>query len=159
MTRGPHPDGSDLTAGPPVSFGVTAEQAEILGYLSLIELDDGLGSGRPTIRIEGANLQLVNGLGATNGNPADPGSDTFIANGVGNLILGYEEVDGAAEQRTGSHNLVLGYSPAYSAVGGLVSGSLNEITAAYALRSGRSLEPRQCAPSHGQRWRTEHGER
>src|SRR5439155_451995 len=44
--------------------------------------------------ITGTNLNIRNGLGATNGNPADPASldpaSTHV-NGKGNLIVGYNE--------------------------------------------------------------------
>ena len=47
-----------------------------------------------TARSSGINVQVVNGLGATNGNPADPSSLDPLqtnVNGLGNLILGYNE--------------------------------------------------------------------
>ncbi len=53
-------------------FTLTAEQAEILGHQSIVYLDDGQGGTVKTLRISGINVQLVNGLGATNGNPTNP---------------------------------------------------------------------------------------
>ena len=52
--------------------GLTSEQRQILAYLSLEMLDDGTGNLVPTVRITGANLQVVNGLAATNGLPDRP---------------------------------------------------------------------------------------
>ena len=39
-------------------------------HLSLVDVDDGQGKKVRTLRITGVNVQIVNGLGATNGNPA-----------------------------------------------------------------------------------------
>jgi hypothetical protein len=61
----------------------------------------------------------------------DSSGETLSANGKGNLVIGFnEEADcGGAGQckRTGSHNLVVGIGNAYSASGGIVSGSDNII--------------------------------
>jgi hypothetical protein len=88
--------------------------------------------------ITGANLNIRNGLGATNGNPGAPGSldPTRIAvNGLGNLIVGYNE-DFLGKARNGSHNLVVGPFHAYSSAGGLVVGAENQISGLYASVSG-----------------------
>ncbi len=86
------------------------------------------GAGLPELVITGANLRIVNGLGTT---------DTV--NGVGNLIVGYNEprADGATVQ-TGSHNIVGGQFNNFSSFGGLVVGSSNEISGAVAAVSGGS---------------------
>src|SRR5688500_14744950 len=47
--------------------------------------------------IRGANLHIVNGL-----------DQTESVNGLGNLIVGYNEVRETGDLRTGSHNLVVG---------------------------------------------------
>ena len=55
-------------------------------------------SGPDDVTISGANLRVVNGLGATN-----------TTNGVGNIIVGYNEDRGDGnDTRTGSHNVVGG---------------------------------------------------
>ncbi len=82
------------------------------------------GRGR-TIRFCGVNLQIVNGLGSTG-----------TANGLGNLIVGYNESRAVADQRTGSHNLVLGQGAWYSSFGGLVAGENNTISGPFATISG-----------------------
>src|SRR5215510_10663472 len=49
--------------------------------------------------ISGANLRIVNGLGSTE-----------TTNGLGNLIVGYNEPRGfEPDRRTGSHNVVVGH--------------------------------------------------
>jgi hypothetical protein len=77
------------------------------------------------IFITGANLHVVNGTG-----------DTETANGLGNLIVGYNEAGNNAPDRGGSHNIVLGMGNQYSSFGGLVAGSENGITAPYATVTG-----------------------
>lgn len=84
-----------------------------------------------TTLFTGCNLQVVNGLGATNGNPSDPlnTSNDYVTNGLGNIIIGYNYSYGQKE--TGSHNLILGDENSYSSYGGIVSGLTNTINGAY----------------------------
>ena len=51
---------------------LTSEQQDILSHMSVEWLDDGRGGQVKTIRFTGVNVQVVNGLGATNGYPLDP---------------------------------------------------------------------------------------
>jgi hypothetical protein len=96
------------------------------------------------ITIDGANLHIVNGLGATNGLPTDPTSIDpahTVVNGLGNLIVGYNELRAGlpglgSDDRSGSHNLVVGSLQNFSSFGGLVAGELNSISGAYASVSG-----------------------
>src|SRR5215475_7971694 len=80
-------------------------------------------SGPDDITISGANLNIVNGLGAT---------DTV--NGLGNLIVGYQEhrLPPAINTRTGSHNVIVGRQHNYSSFGGLVVAQFNEISGPWA---------------------------
>ncbi|WP_116303762.1 hypothetical protein [Alkalilimnicola ehrlichii] len=107
-----------------------------------------------TVRFSGVNLQLVNGQGST-----------ATANGLGNLILGYNEArqgeptcslgrrfnsaEADAESlcigaggtwavsfKQGSHNLVGGQGNAYSGYGGLVLGQNNAATGAFSAVAG-----------------------
>ncbi|MCH8504525.1 MAG: hypothetical protein LAT50_09400, partial [Ectothiorhodospiraceae bacterium] len=102
-----------------------------------------------TVRFSAVNVQIVNGTGSTDG----------ATNGLGNLILGYNEErsgpatctrggrhnSGAADPATrcegwngewaesfksGSHNLVAGIGNAYSGYGGVVLGENNAATGA-----------------------------
>jgi hypothetical protein len=122
---------------------LSPEEMEILSHMSIVYLPDGQGGQAKTIRVSGVNLQVVNGLGATNGNPASPSTIVpFMVqtNGVGNLIVGYNELTNPHEgdDRTGSHNVVVGYGNDYSSFGGLVIGRLNRISGMYASISGGS---------------------
>ena len=115
---------------------LTAEQAEILSHLSLAQVPiDNQGTLVPTIIITGANLQLVNGMGSSWGDSAGDvwNPSTHRTNGLGNLIIGYQENrtdDGVGDTddgnyRTGSHNLVVGAMNNYWSWGGLVVGARN----------------------------------
>ncbi len=70
------------------------------------------------VYITGANLHLRNGKG-----------HTYAAgvNGLGNLIIGYNEMRSGADAntRTGSHNLILGMQNNYSSAGAIIAGSNN----------------------------------
>jgi trimeric autotransporter adhesin len=93
--------------------------------------------GPNEVVITGANLRIVNGLG-----------DTETTNGLGNLIVGYNElrmeIPGCAgnpdpfckDARTGSHNIVVGEGNNFSSFGGLVVGFFNEISGEFASVSG-----------------------
>jgi hypothetical protein len=75
--------------------------------------------------INGANLHIRNGLGSTE-----------TVNGVGNLIIGYNESPVEASSQVGSHNLVIGIGHAWTSYGGFVAGSSNSILRPYASVSG-----------------------
>jgi hypothetical protein len=82
--------------------------------------------------ITGANLHIVNGLGSTicESIPNCP-------NGLGNLIVGYNEPRPTdPNDRTGSHNVVVGRFHNFSNVGGLVVGDFNTISNEFAVVSG-----------------------
>jgi uncharacterized coiled-coil protein SlyX len=118
-------------------------------YLTVDETGDPRG---PLVQLAGANLQIVNGLGST---------DTI--NGLGNLIVGYDEVntfltislthcsDGdygdqascedagevwSHSHKSGSHYLVAGSQNNYSQFGGIVTGYRNFATNGYSTVTG-----------------------
>lgn len=84
-----------------------------------------LSANGPDVIVEECNLHIVNGLGQTN-----------TTNGVGNLIIGYNETGGSSIPRNGSHNLIIGPEHAFSSYGGLVVGAANEISGPYASVCG-----------------------
>jgi hypothetical protein len=117
------------------------ELKEFLDHFSVEMLEDGQGGLVKTFRLTGVNLQLVNGLGATNGYPPDPTSNDPLVtqtNGLGNLIVGYNEFKASMlpNDRTGSHNVVAGTRLDFSSYGGLVVGDYNAISGPYASVSG-----------------------
>jgi hypothetical protein len=96
--------------------------------------------GRAELVITGANLRLVNGLSSTDCRDEQNEEMPDCPNGVGNLIVGYNEP--RSEQvagpniRTGSHNIVVGEGNNFSRVGGLVVGFFNTISGDFAAVSG-----------------------
>jgi len=140
--------------------GLRGELEELKAALaSVIALRDTLSienvNGVRTVRFSGVNLQVVNGTNSTE-----------TVNGVGNLIIGYDEtntssrsvcslatdINGnslttesaclaaggtvAVRQKIGSHNLVMGSQNSYSSAGGIVAGQGNFITGLYASSLG-----------------------
>ncbi len=83
-------------------------------------------NGYTSVFLNGANVYIRNGTGSTNGS----------VNGLGNLIVGYNEFRGSGNVRTGSHNLVVGQQNNYSSYGGMVAGYLNEISSYYSTVLG-----------------------
>jgi hypothetical protein len=88
--------------------------------------------GFPEVVITGANLRVVNGLGITE-----------APNGTGNLIVGYNELRHSSivelvgpDNRTGSHNVVVGSGQNFASAGGLVVGRHNTITGLYSVSAG-----------------------
>ena len=79
------------------------------------------GLAGPHLIIEGINLHVRDGSGSTDDNKA--------LNGLGNLIIGYNELSPFPQfGRTGSHNLVIGSEHEYTSFGGLVAGRRNSVT-------------------------------
>jgi trimeric autotransporter adhesin len=76
--------------------------------------------------ITGANLHVRSGSGSTNG----------TVNGLGNVIIGYNELRGTGDDRTGSHNLSVGTRNNFSSYGGIVVGYSNTISGTYATVTG-----------------------
>ncbi len=79
--------------------------------------------GYPTIRFSGMNVQIVNGTGRT--------WDT--ENGLGNLIVGYNEsrISGP-DVRSGSHYVIVGAAQNYSSYGGILAGWNNTASGGFA---------------------------
>ena len=122
-------------------------------YLDLVYIEDpNDGTLYPTVRITGANLQVVDGSGPLSG----------VLNGLGNLIVGYNALDTSSSRaprcsvgsstdaevcagnggvlalnhRSGSHNIVVGDASSYSSIGGLVAGYGNLVSGPWASVSG-----------------------
>jgi len=92
------------------------ENAALRAYLSVDADTD-------TVTLSGANLYIQSGSGATDGS----------VNGLGNLILGYNEDATGDDARGGSHTLVIGREHSWTSHGGLITGYDNAITAAGAV--------------------------
>ena len=106
----PGPPGPDVTAQiaelQALVAGLTSRVAALEAKLAHVSV-----SGND-ITISGANLHVNNGTGSTDGS----------VNGLGNLVIGYNELRGAGDDRSGSHNVVVGSRNNFSSYGGLVGG-------------------------------------
>jgi hypothetical protein len=94
-----------------------APLAPLAPYVSVVQgTVDGVKG--PHIYFTSANIHIVNGS-----------TTTTTVNGLGNLIIGYDETNGTQVGRDGSHNLVIGrfHSFTSTAFGGLVAGEGNTI--------------------------------
>ncbi|MBT3230219.1 hypothetical protein HN358_00335 [Candidatus Uhrbacteria bacterium] len=77
---------------------------------------------------EGTNVYVQKGWGDTWGD----------GNGLGNLIIGYNELGSSSPIRTGSHNLIIGPYHSYTSYGSIVQGRQNESHGAYSFLLGGS---------------------
>jgi hypothetical protein len=92
------------------------------------------GLAGPHVIITGANVHIRNG----HSSPPNPDNPTASFNGLGNLLIGYNEAppDLLLTDRGGSHNLIVGPQHRYSNYGGLVAGHSNTIEGPFASISG-----------------------
>ena len=113
---------------------VQSNKALALGPFVSVNPNPENGVIGPNITFKGANIHIVSGSGATDDNLYHGGRLT----GLGNLIIGYDELSGQVADRSGSHNLVIGMFHTFtsSAFGGLVAGESNAITNEAASVSG-----------------------
>lgn len=128
-----------------------ASQVDDIWASNVMDLDPYLSvteGERPNVLFKGVNVQIVNGMGST-----------ATVNGVGNLIVGYNEerLDGDSHcsygnfdansclsdghewqlnHKSGSHNVIVGAEHNYSKYGGIVAGRKNSSAAPYASVSG-----------------------
>jgi hypothetical protein len=133
-----------LTTGLAFTFGllpVPQGDAKYEGLRALAEhvtveyVDDHAGGLAKTLRFTGVNVQIVNGLDATNGDPSSPFATRggVQTNSVGNLILGYNESSPRRSPRTGSHNFVVGPDHGFESFGGVVTGYKNTSRGPYSV--------------------------
>lgn len=105
-----------------------------------VSVDSGKENGvnGPHIIFSGANIHIVSGSGATDDHRLNGGTPT----GLGNLFIGYDELDvNQVPDRGGSHNLVIGRFSQFSSAAfeGLVLGERNAILAEGASVTGGQL--------------------
>jgi hypothetical protein len=114
------PQGPPGPPGPPADTSdLEARIAALEDLLACVSLDG------DTIIVSGCNVQVVNGLGSTSS-----------ANGLGNVIIGYNEPRGSGKERSGSHMLVVGSENNYTRFGGIVVGRSNEAMGDWASIGG-----------------------
>ncbi|MCG8435149.1 MAG: hypothetical protein MJA83_14070 [Gammaproteobacteria bacterium] len=83
--------------------------------------------GNPAVFVTGANLHVRDGTGTTATNPP---------NGLGNLIVGYDEARAVASNKSGSHNLIVGSQHNYTLFSGVAFGLQNTVSGEYATATG-----------------------
>ena len=105
-----------------------AQVAALEALLTNVTRGSDPNTGYDTIQFSDMNVQIVNGTGTTEG----------TTTGTGNLIIGYNELYGLGDDRSGSHNLVIGMFNNYTAdsYGGMVVGVANKISGQYSSVSG-----------------------
>jgi len=102
---------------------ITALQAEIQALKDLLA---GITRSSNNLYFDGMNVHIRSGNGSTN---AD-------VNSFGNLIVGYNELRATGDDRTGSHNIVVGKYQDYSSYGGIVAGFFNTVSGNYSSVTG-----------------------
>ena len=88
-----------------------------------------VGKEGDNVVFEKCNVYIRSGSGQTEGE----------VNGLGNLIIGYNESASETIKRSGSHNLIIGPEHAYASFGGLVAGRENTLSAPHASVLGGRL--------------------
>ena len=105
-----------LRAG--TSDAVAALEARVAALEALLA---GVGRDGNDIYIDGATPHIRHKEGATE-----------TTNGVGTLLVGYNEAGGDTDDRSGSHNMIVGKENSFSSWGGMVVGESNTVSGAYA---------------------------
>ena len=106
---------------------LSTSAAQAASYVLLAETDEGcqLYLDGTQLVASGCNVHITNGEGHTDS-----------INGLGNLIVGYDDNNAKGVDKTGSHNVVVGAGHSYSSYGGLVAGFRNTASGNYASVSG-----------------------
>jgi hypothetical protein len=118
-------DSGDLYTQAEVDALLAAYDARITALEELLASVT-LESGGDDFVFTGVNVHVRSGSGATGG----------TINGLGNLIVGYDEARTSGSDKSGSHNLVVGPLHNYTSYGGLVAGYQNTSNGAFATVSG-----------------------
>jgi hypothetical protein len=118
-------DGFECAEGAPA---LEARIAALEALLADVTRGTDPNTGQDTLTFSAMNVQVVSGSGTTGGE----------VNGTGNLIIGYNDLRGDVDDRTGSHMLVTGIYNNYSSYGGIVVGEWHGIWGEYASISGGS---------------------
>jgi hypothetical protein len=118
-------DSGDLYTQAEVDALLAAYDARITALEELLASVT-LENGGDDFVFTGVNVHVRSGSGSTSG----------TINGLGNLIVGYDEPRSSGSDKSGSHNLVIGRYHNYTSYGGLVAGYQNTVSNIYASVSG-----------------------
>lgn len=92
--------------------GLQADNTALKAKLACVSA----ASTATNVYFDGCNVHVRNGTG---------GTYSSGVNGLGNLIVGYNELRGSGDVRTGSHNVILGFGQNYRSTGAFMSGAYN----------------------------------
>jgi hypothetical protein len=121
-------DSGDLYTQAEVDALLAAYDARITALEELLASVT-LENGGQDFVFTGVNVHVRSGSGSTSG----------TINGLGNLIVGYDEARLSGTDKSGSHNLVVGPNHNYTSYGGLVVGYKNTVSGSYASVSGGTV--------------------
>jgi hypothetical protein len=131
-----HIDGIQLTGG---SGGSVPQQLlDLAPYLS-VQAGTINGVAGPNVILTGVNLHIRNGQPVHYDHTPTFPTASYFANGLGNLIVGYNDDEGLSDIRSvrgGSHNLIIGDLHMFQASGGFLAGWNNYIGANASAVSG-----------------------
>jgi len=127
------------------SSAVTSNKADITALQMLTQdMTRATINGAASVVFESVNLHVRSGSGATNGFPSNAASTSpgqTSTNGLGNLIIGYDESTiPPTTTKTGSHNLIIGGRHSYSSFRGVFAGWENTTAGPYATVPGVALD-------------------
>ncbi len=121
-------DGSGLT-GLPGGADQSAEIAALQAQVAALELlTASMSADASNVIFTGVNLRIRDGTGTT--------ACSGACNGLGNLIVGYDEPRFIDSDKSGSHNFVIGPNHNYPSFGGSVAGFQNTVSGDHSSVSG-----------------------
>jgi len=103
---------------------VTALEAEMETKQDAMDCLYQVGNG---LYVDGCNLHVQDGSGDSGQLPVGMQPVSTMPNGLGNLIVGYNEDHPWGSEKTGSHNVIVGAHHTYTNRSGLVTGDSNTI--------------------------------
>lgn len=125
-------DSNDATTKAYVDSGITTNAGDVAALQARVDALESLTTSMSAVGtdlfFEGVNVHIRDGTGST--------LCVGPCNGVGNLIVGYDEARLAASDKTGAHNLVVGPNHNYPTYGGLVAGLENTVSGTFSSVSG-----------------------
>ena len=123
------PDANAQSQGNSLQQRVTQLEAQVTALQDLLFHFTRVGNevtiAGADVIVDGGNLHVRNALGQTDS-----------VNGSGNIIIGYNELRGFGDDRSGSHMLVAGQESNYTSYGGIVAGFQNTTSGAFSSVTG-----------------------
>jgi hypothetical protein len=123
-----HNPGHSISASVSLEARVAALETRVAELETLLSSMSISADGQ-NVYFTGVNVHVRNDTESTNG----------IPDGLGNLIVGYDEQRLFGSDKNGSHNLIIGREHNYTSFGGLVAGFRNTISGGEASVSGGSI--------------------